>query len=272
MAAARRSPGGKVPSGGPGPAPEPAGSVVEAGDDRDRDLADDFTRTARSLVVSRLREEVLSGRLPYGERLLQADVAARFRVSTTPVREAFRELATLGLVQILPHRGAVVTRPSSEELAEIYHVRTLVEPVSIAWAAERRPQAAVEQARKLLAEMRTPANADVSAQLNRRFHALLARSCGNDHLAELVLNLLDLSTPYIVRVLQHDQGQLTRQAAEHEDILEACERGDPARAYAASLRHLTSLHVDGRVDGELPPFPTRWLPMNLKKWLKETTR
>lgn len=215
---------------------------------------------------------MLSGQLPHGARLVQADVAARFRVSTTPVREALRELATLGLVEILPHRGAVVTRPSTEELAEIYHVRTLVEPVCVAWAAEQRPQAAVEQARKLLEEMRTPANADASARLNRRFHAVIAHSCGNDHLADLVINLLDLSTPYIVMVLQHDRDQVSRQAVEHEDILEACERGDPADAYAASLRHLTRLHVGGRVDGELPPVPSRWLPMNLKRWLKETPR
>jgi len=59
---------------------------------------DSFSTTTRSLLVQRLRDEILSGGMPHGTRLRQVEVAARFGISPTPVREAFRELATLGLV------------------------------------------------------------------------------------------------------------------------------------------------------------------------------
>jgi DNA-binding GntR family transcriptional regulator len=231
---------------------------------------EEFSPTTRSVVVARLREEILSGRTPYGTRLRQADVAARFGISTTPVREAFRELATLGLVEIQAHRGAIVLRPSADELAHIYQVRTLLEPVSVAWSAQQMTEGDLDDAWKLIELMRDPTTPDAAATLNRRFHALIAGACGNQHLGELVINLLDLSTPYIVRVLESSQERTERQTSEHEEILQACADGDPRRAYQASLVHLTRLHLKpGEGDGQplMSTIATRWLPFDLPAWL-----
>ncbi|PZS16096.1 MAG: hypothetical protein DLM57_11410 [Pseudonocardiales bacterium] len=240
-------------------------------------VADDseFSPTTRSVVVARLREEILSGRTPYGTRMRQAEIAARFGISTTPVREAFRELATLGLVEIHAHRGAVVLRPSEEELEHIYEVRALLEPVSAAWSAQRISGSEVDQAWKLIELMRHPETPDVAATLNRRFHALIAVACGNQHLSELVINLLDLSTPYIVRVVESSQERTERQTSEHEEILRACASGDPQRAYEASQRHLTQLHLepgDAESQPMRPSFESRWLPLGLASLLAEAER
>jgi DNA-binding GntR family transcriptional regulator len=234
----------------------------------EEDAAADFSPTARSVVVARLREEILSGRTPYGTRLRQGDVASRFGISTTPVREAFRELATLGLVEIQAHRGAVVLRPSAEELAHIYEVRALLEPVSVAWSSQRITPGQLDKAWKIIELMREPATPDVAATLNRRFHAVIADACGNQHLSELVINLLDLSTPYIVRVVESSNERTKRQNAEHEEILRACASGDPKRAYEASVAHLTQLHLKVDEDGAKrqpihATFDTRWLPFDL---------
>ncbi len=228
---------------------------------------DGFKATTTWHVVSRLRDEILSGRMPYGTRLRQAEVAGRFGISTTPVREALRELAALGLVEILPHRGAVVHPPSGRELAQIYEVRTLLEPVSVAWSATRITGEAIGEAHKLLATMRSLTDPDAITKLNRKFHALIAMASGNSHLSDLVINLLDISTPYIVRVneLTPNDGS-EHQAAEHEEILAACERRDPAAAYRASLNHLTRLRrMTG--DGGPPDLSDRWLPFTLPVWL-----
>lgn len=233
----------------------------------------EFSPTTRSVVVARLREEILSGRTPFGTRLRQADVAARFGISTTPVREAFRELATLGLVEIQAHRGAIVLRPSGEELAHIYEVRTLLEPVSVAWSAQQITSGDLDQAWKLIHLMRDPKSPDVATTLNRRFHALIAGACGNQQLGELVINLLDLSTPYILRVLESSEERAERQTSEHEEILRACEEGDPQRAYQASLHHLTRLHLEPGAHESQPSvttFATRWLPFDLSVWLGES--
>lgn len=225
-----------------------------------------FAVTTRWHVVSRLREEILSGRMPYGTRLRQAEIAARFGISTTPVREAFRELATLGLVEIQPHRGAVVHPPSGQELEHIYEVRILLEPVSAAWAASRITSDAIAKARKLLGTMRRLTDPDAAAAINRQFHGLIAVASGNSHLSDLVTNLLDLSTPYIVRIRKSSPDEPKRQAAEHEEILAACERRDPVAAYRASLHHLTRLRQD--IDDDVQPgLHDRWLPFELPAWL-----
>ena len=228
-----------------------------------------FSSTTRSAVVARLRDEILAGDLPYGTRLRQADVAARFNISTTPVREAFRELATLGLVEIQAHRGAVVLRPSGEELAHIYEVRMLLEPMSVAWSAQRMTEDQLQEAQTLIELMQDPASPDAATLLNRRFHGLLAGACGNQHLGELVVNLLDLSTPYIMRVLESSEERTSHQTAEHIEILAACAARDPERAHAASLRHLTHLplEVDEGASSPLQPqFDSRWLPSGLSDW------
>lgn len=228
-----------------------------------------FVSTTRALVVDRLREEILSGRVMAGTRLRQAEIATRFGISTTPVREAFRELATLGLVEIHAHRGAVVLAPSAQELAQIYEVRTIVEPLCVSWSAQRISAAEIELARELLDASGDRAALDV-AGLNRRFHAVIAGACGNPHLSELTINFLDLSTPYIVRVLESSPKRLQRQREEHAEILAACEVHDSRRAYQASLDHLAHLYPELGVDAAPvapPTFESRWFPFDINAWV-----
>ena len=228
---------------------------------------DDFTSTATRNLFDRLREEILTGQLPYGTRLRQAEVAARFGISTTPVREAFRELASLGLVAIHPHRGAEVRRPSAPELAQIYEDRTLLEPISVAWSAPRISGDMVEEARKLIQEMKEAETSRAGIAMNRRFHSLIASACGNDQLHHLVINLLDLSTPYLVWFRGDGNVEFERQAAEHEEILRACERRDPAAAYRASMNHLSRLHLEEGITEDPAASPARWLPFDLEGFM-----
>jgi DNA-binding GntR family transcriptional regulator len=227
---------------------------------------DDFKSTATRNLFDRLREEILTGQLPYGTRLRQAEVAARFGISTTPVREAFRELASLGLVTIHPHRGALVRRPSAPELAHIYESRTLLEPISVAWSAPRISGDMVEEARKLIQGMKEAETPRAGVAMNRRFHSLISSACGNDQLHHLVINLLDLSTPYLVWFRGDSNREFERQAAEHEQILRACERRDPAAAYRASMNHLSRLHLEDTAK-DPDPTPARWLPFDLEGFM-----
>ena len=80
-------------------------------------------QTAHEYVREVLRRAILSGDIPVGSRLVQAELATTLEVSTTPVREALRDLASEGLIQFDPHRGAVVSELSGEELQEIYEIR-----------------------------------------------------------------------------------------------------------------------------------------------------
>src|SRR4051812_42489881 len=94
-------------------------------------------RTVAGLVAERLREEIVAGDLPAGSRLRQVEIARRFGVSTTPVREALAALQREGLVRLHPQRGAVVFVPTVEDLREHYEIRAALEAVGAPPAAGR---------------------------------------------------------------------------------------------------------------------------------------
>jgi DNA-binding GntR family transcriptional regulator len=240
-----------------------------ASGDLPESYADADRFTARSFVFDRLREEILSGKLQPGTRLRQADLGARLRVSTSPVREAFRQLATIGLVEILPHRGAIVIEPRASDLSQMYQVRGLLEPMCNAWAAQHISDEELAALEETLAETRAVQNIAEITRLNRRFHALIANASGNKHLADVVLNLLDQSTPYIGTIFRTDvQALVSKQAREHGEMLDALRNHHPEQAYAASLQHLAPLNIDGSVPPPDAPFTGLWLPQGIRDYIR----
>lgn len=231
--------------------------------------ADADRRTAQSFVFNKLREEILSGRLPPGTRLRQAELGARLQVSTSPVREAFRQLATIGLVEIQPHRGAVVIEPLAPDLSHMYQVRALLEPMCTAWAAEQIDDDGLDVLAAMLDQARDVSSVPEITRLNRRFHAHIASASGNAYLAQVVLNLLDLSTPYIGMIFRTNiEALASKQAKEHSEILQALRDRDSERAYLASLHHLAPLNIDGTVSASDAPFTGLWLPEGMREYLE----
>src|SRR5262247_1387502 len=94
-------------------------------------------RTIAAQVAGRLKEEILAGERAAGSRLRQVEIARRFGVSTTPVREALAALQREGLVRLHPQRGAVVFVPTVDDLREHYEIRAALEALAAARAAER---------------------------------------------------------------------------------------------------------------------------------------
>ena len=98
--------------------------------------AEDGAALVDDLAV-RIRDQILSGRIPLGRPLRQADLAEQFGTSRTPVREALRQLQTSGLIEIHPRRGAVVRVPVPWEVRETYEVRAALEALAARRAATR---------------------------------------------------------------------------------------------------------------------------------------
>src|SRR4051795_720276 len=94
-------------------------------------------RTVSASVAASLREDIVSGQLESGTRLRQVELAQRFGVSTTPVREALAALQSEGLVRLHPQRGAVVFVPTVEGLREHYEIRAALESLAASRTAER---------------------------------------------------------------------------------------------------------------------------------------
>lgn len=217
-------------------------------------------RTAQSTIAAVLRRSILRGELAPGERVLQSEIAKQMRTSTTPVREALRDLAAEGLVTIDPHRGVRVHTPTIEDLEELYELRLAIESVSIKRVVERITDEELDQAEECLELMEQDPDPARWLELNREFHRRLIRGSRSPRIATTMENLRNLSTMYIGISVQSLPDRFDKANEEHRLILEACRRRDDASAVAAVEQHLKMTAELGRIrvatlqeEGELDP-------------------
>jgi len=193
--------------------------------------------TTAKVVAERLREEIQTGSLAPGTRLRQNDVAKRFGVSTTPVREAFAQLQAEGLVRIDPHRGAVVFHPSVDDVLEFYEIREALESLAVAQAIPKLDAGAAEELADLIERMRHAEDPRAWLQLNDEFHLRLYESAGRPRLSALIDNLRDASAPYI-HMFVASRPLNERANEEHQEVLDACVAGNVRAAERAIREHL----------------------------------
>ena len=196
--------------------------------------------TVEAAVTDRVRRAILTGELPPGTRMLQAELAARMAVSITPIRAALRHLAAEGLIHIDARRAVSVHRPTAEELREIYEIRTLLEPVSVKKAAKTITDGQLAAAEELLDGMDAAETTGEWDVLNRDFHALLVSASGSPRLTTIMLNLLSLATIGIRSANVLTDARMREANEEHRQILAACRARDPEAARSMTLKHLQS--------------------------------
>lgn len=204
--------------------------------------------TTAKVVAGMLRDEIQAGGLAPGTRLRQNEVAERFGVSTTPVREAFAQLQAEGLVRIDPHRGAVVFHPTAEDLLEYYEIREALESLAVTHAIERLTPSVARDLNELIDRMRRTADARRWLRLNDEFHLKLYECAERPHLSSLIDNLRDASTPYIYMFVASRKPS-DQANGEHQEILDACVRGDEKAARRAIRDHLR--HASGELAQQL---------------------
>jgi DNA-binding GntR family transcriptional regulator len=195
-------------------------------------------RTAHEFVRDTLRQAILRGTLPGGTHLIQADIAQQLAVSTTPVREALRDLATEGLIKLDAHRGAIVHALEYEEVREIYGIRRILEPEAMRRAVRTIKPATLEQAKLLQERMESERDAGTWADLNREFHGLLAQDVASVRLSAILQSLRDAAAPYVgflLRTFEVDRGAADR---DHRELLAAIEAGHERTAADVTRRHL----------------------------------
>lgn len=218
-------PTAQTPTGGPRAAPE----GLSAGQRR---------RTAHELVRDTLRRSILNGTLAGGTRLVQAEIAAQLQMSTTPVREALRDLAADGLIRIDPHRGGIVHTVDAEEFREIYEIRRILEPYAMRLASDRVEPAELEAAGDLVAAMRDEQDPGAWAELNWRFHRTLVLAARSPRLTAIVNGMQDAAALYVAGSIRRTPGRIAQGNLEHEALLDALRRGDPETAATLAGRHL----------------------------------
>jgi DNA-binding GntR family transcriptional regulator len=213
-------------------------------------------------VKERLLQDILSGRYPSRARIVETRVARELGTSQAPVREALRGLEALGVIEILPFRGARVRHPSRGELIEAYAVRAELEALGARLGVPRMSAADLTEIEALLAVMERAADGgdrhDV-ALADATFHARLLRLAGNATLERVWRSLEPFSRTYITLVAPGADTHWT--AGLHPAIVEALRTRDPELVVAALREHFdrASAHLaEGWPDmDEEPVRPAR---------------
>jgi DNA-binding GntR family transcriptional regulator len=187
-----------------------------------------------------LADEIVRGALPPGASLDETDVARRFNVSRTPVREALRQLVASGLVESQAHRGAVVARPSIERLTGMFEAMAELEALCAGLAAERMSPTERNRLEAIHEELRLlshAGNPDRFHEVNERFHNAIYTGSQNDYIAEITLATRVRVQPFR-RAQFRNLGRLAKSQAEHDRVVVAILRGDKAGAAGAMRAHI----------------------------------
>jgi DNA-binding GntR family transcriptional regulator len=191
-------------------------------------------------LVEEIEERIVTGVYPPGTRLDEQELAAGFGVSRTPVREALIQLASIGLVEIRPRRGAVVPELSADRLCEMFEVMAELEGMCGRLAARRilpAEQQRLREAHQACEAARDANQPDLYYQLNEVFHRCIYDASHNGFLAEQATALHRRLRPYR-RLQLRVRGRMNSSFSEHAAVVEAILAGDTEHA-----AHLLEAHV-----------------------------
>jgi DNA-binding GntR family transcriptional regulator len=208
-------------------------------------------------LAATLQARMISGELVSGTRLRQVALAEEFGVSRTPIREALRKLQASGLVEVHPHRGALVRAPSSREIRDAYEVRAELEGLAAELAAHRIHHEQLDALHEVQREFRETLAHLLQARTggglqavpeedierwrhaNDGFHQQIQEAAANDVLVATLSHLHRSFPRDLTRtVLGESSELLAENVREHEAILAAIEGRDATEARALMVRHV----------------------------------
>ncbi len=197
-------------------------------------------RTLAEELRLQLADDIVRGLLTPGAGLDESELARRFGVSRTPVREAIRQLAASGLVEVRAHRGAVVARPSEERLLGMFEAMAELEALCAGLAAGRMNP----QERGLLEGVHEELRALIHGggpqryhEVNEAFHATIYAGAHNAYLAEMTYATRARVQPFR-RAQFRNLGRLAKSHLEHDRVVVAILRGDRDGAAGAMREHI----------------------------------
>ncbi|MEM7707302.1 MAG: GntR family transcriptional regulator [Pseudomonadota bacterium] len=194
------------------------------------DSAEALTHSQR--IAQAIEDEIVSGKRAPGSHLNEQEIADQFDVSRTPVREAMRHLASSGLAQMRPRRGAVVAQVPVTRLIQMFEAMSELEGICARLAARRmtdEQKAQLKHVHEGYAELAKPESANEYYDASLEFHRHIFRGTQNEVLAEVANRLFRQLNAYRRRQLR--QAQRTSQSfEEHQAVLDAILAGDEQEA------------------------------------------
>ncbi len=203
-------------------------------------------RTVSAAITAQLRDSILDGSYSEGEQLRQDAIAASFGVSRIPVREALLQLEAEGLVQIFPHKGAVVTGLSRAEVDDVFELRGILEVRLLRQSAPLLTQddfADIDAVQAAFADAIRRRDSSRWGALNAELHMALYKRADLPRSLSLVANLLTASERY-TRIQLTTRIAWQRAQAEHAELIGLCRNKDWDQACVLLASHIAGVYAD----------------------------
>lgn len=188
--------------------------------------------TFATKLYERLKRDIVQCVFKPGEVLHEGELAAKYKVSKTPVRDALNRLQHGGYVKAEPRRGYTVSPITLKDVQDVYQLRLMVEPPAAAIAAERIEEEQLRKLKELAAikyKFEDPTSYRAFLSANGKFHTEVARASGNERIAELVQRLLEEMERifHLGLTIKDSSEEMMR---EHEDLVQTLVAGDSEKA------------------------------------------
>lgn len=203
-------------------------------------------KTLSSAITERLRQEILNGSHPSGGQLRQDALAAAFGVSRIPVREALFQLEAEGLVQIVPHKGAIVTSLSPGEINDVFDLRAMLEPRLFRHSIPGLTAddfARLDGIQKKFSVAIKAKDLSQWGTLNAELHTALYSRALLPQTALIVAGLLQKSDRY-TRVQLSTPVAMKRAEAEHAELIALCKARKVSAACGLLTQHIETVRRD----------------------------
>ena len=191
-------------------------------------------------IADMLRDMIMTGKLKEGDKVNEGKLCETMGISKTPMREALRVLSVEGLIRLVPNRGAFVTKPEFEEIAEMFDVMSLLEGFCARRACEKmtsRNFAHLEKLHAKLEENYERHDQEEYIRINNQYHSLIQEIAGNRTLNQIVDGLRKKILLYRFQSLNLPD-RFASSIREHRDLLEAFRHRDNSRAETLMRQHL----------------------------------
>ena len=200
--------------------------------------------TTAASAYDAIRDRILTGAIGPGMRLRETALGAELGLSRTPVREAMRRLEQDGLVEHVPHRGAIVRSLNAQQITELYLIREVLEGTAARLAAQHASTAEIAALRELLDTQPAGDAPDAAAEASRRnavFHRAIRDAAHNRFLLS-AMDGVEGSLALLGPTTLGMPGRIPAARAEHAAILDAIEGRAPDAAEGAARAHIAQAH------------------------------
>lgn len=189
-------------------------------------------QTLREKILETIREAILKGNLKPGEKVAEPELAERFGISRTPIREAFRQLESEGYLTVIPRKGAVVAALSQRDVQEFYAIKSILEGYAASLAAGNLSDKEIQRLETVNNKLRSLAEeGDVRSfyRVHNEFHEIFLKAADNSKLYELI-HQLGMKFNRLRMASLSVNGRMEISVEEHDKLLDAFRRKDPATA------------------------------------------